>query len=62
MSWCIEITVDEEAIRVEADVRTIHSAGQDTIWNSGEHAFTSDVDFMLGIHGILEQLCDAHPI
>ena len=62
ISWCLEITVTGQKIAVEADVRRIHSEGQDVIVTIGEYIFSTDAACAVELPGIAERLCSANPL
>lgn len=62
MSWCLEITVTLDGIRVEADVRRIHGDGQDVVAEIANREFTNVAAFSEEIVGIIQRLCvSSHP-
>jgi hypothetical protein len=61
ISWCLEITVAEKEIVVEADVRRIHGSGQDVIAKIGDFRFCQDADNSSQLLEITERLCCANP-
>jgi hypothetical protein len=62
ISWRLEITVTGKNIAVEADVRRIHSEGQDVIANIGEYNYSADADCSEELPGIAERLCSVNPL
>jgi len=62
ISWCLEITVTNTDILVEADVRRIHAEGQDVIAQIGEYRFSTVSECSAQLRDITERLCSAHPL
>jgi hypothetical protein len=62
ISWWLEITVTGQNIAVEADVRRIHSEGQDVIVTIGEYIFSTDAACAVELPCIAERLCSANPL
>jgi hypothetical protein len=62
ISWCLEITVTETAILVEADVRRIHAEGQDVVAKIGEYRYSREAECSAQLRDIAERLCTANPL
>jgi hypothetical protein len=62
ISWCLEITVTGTAIFVEADVRRIHSDGQDVVASIGEYQYSTEVKCSAELSEITRRLCSANPL
>jgi hypothetical protein len=62
ISWCLEITVTGATILVEADVRRIHSEGQDVVADIGEYQYSMEAEWSAQLRDITERLCSANPL
>lgn len=62
ISWCLEITLTKTTILVEADVRRIHSQGQDIIDSIGEYEYSTEAECASHLTNIVTQLCSANPL
>lgn len=62
VSWCLEITVAEQYILVEADVRRISTEGQDILKEICRSRFSTADQFLMQIRGITDLLCTFNPL
>jgi|SRR5579884_1594609 len=62
ISWCLEITLTNTAILVEADVRRIHAEGQDVVARICEHRYLTVSEFAAHLRDITESLCSANAL
>jgi hypothetical protein len=62
ISWCLEITMTENAIFVEADVRRNHSEGQDIIEEVGDYQYSTETECSAQLPEIVARLCSVHPL
>jgi hypothetical protein len=61
VSWCLELTITPEGVRLVADVRRIHSIGQDVLVEVADRQFTNLVDFPKAVIEVTERLCASGP-
>jgi len=61
VSWCLELTLTADGIKVEADVRRIHEEGQDVVAEIGDCEFQNAVDGSNGVAEITRKLCASNP-
>ena len=62
LSWCLEITVNQENFSVEADVRRVHLGGQDVASTIGEFVYRTPAACAAAIPDIVDRLCCAFPL
>jgi hypothetical protein len=62
VSWRLEVTVAQEGVFVEADVRRIHSEGQDLILDVGRTSYAKDAQCAAALPEIARRLCSANPL
>lgn len=62
ISWCLEITMTNTAILVEADVRRIHAEGQDVVARIGEHRYLTVSECAAQLRDITESLCSVNAL
>jgi len=61
LSWCLEITVSQRCIAVEADVRRVQSGGQDVVLSIGEFVYSTPAACSAALPAIADRLCGAIP-
>lgn len=61
ISWGLEVTFTLDDVTVEADVRRVHSQGQDLLVSIAEGTYTTS-DAARALPGITQKLCSAVPI
>lgn len=61
ISWCLEVTVTLDGVSVEADVRRVHSQGQDLLVGIAEGTFTA-TEAARALPEITQRLCSAVPV
>ncbi len=62
ISWCLEFTVTETAIFVEADVRRNHADGQDVVAKIAEYRYSTGVECLPQLRYTTERLCSTNPL
>jgi hypothetical protein len=62
LSWCLEITVSQHNIAVEADVRRVRSEGQDVLLTIGEFVYSTPAACSAALPAITDRLCGAIPL
>ena len=62
VSWCFEISITEESVFVEADVRRIHAQGQDLICSVGEFSFPANTEWSKELPSIAGRLCSVYSL
>jgi len=61
ISWCLEVTVTPNGVAVEADVRRVHSQGQDLLVGIAEGTYTAN-EAARALPEITQRLCAAGPV
>ena len=62
MSWCLEVTLTQDSIMVEADVRRIHDEGQDVLATIADCRYRNVVNCSNGLGEITRELCASNPV
>ena len=62
ISWCLEITVTESAILVDADVRHNHGRGQDLLVSVGTYEYSTILACSAQLPDLADRLCSAHSL
>ncbi len=59
--WCLELTLTEDRIVVEADVRQNHAEGQDVVAEIADCEFQNAAEGSIGVAEITRKLCASNP-
>jgi hypothetical protein len=62
ISWRLELTVREDLVAVEADIRRIHEKGQDVVAEIADCVYSTTTDCCTGLLEVARQLCSTSPV
>ena len=62
ISWALELTVTEQSIGVEADIRRIHKGGQDVLSEIADCIYSTAIECSNGLPEIVRYLCSSNPL